>query len=94
MKFPYLVTHNGIEYPIGADVPIEETAPSKKEAVIETVEETKAEEPTEETAFAYTKTDIKRMASADLKKLAKEYGIDSSLSGADIKDEIIKKFGL
>ena len=24
MKFPYLVKHNGVYYPIGADVPIEE----------------------------------------------------------------------
>lgn len=25
MKFPYKVRHNGVDYPIGADVPIEES---------------------------------------------------------------------
>lgn len=44
--------------------------------------------------FAYTKTEINRMSTADLKKLAKENGLDDSLSGADIKKALIKKFGL
>ncbi len=96
MKFPYLVTHNGIDYPIGADVPIEEeTAPVKQEeTVIDTVEE-KVEEPTiEEPTFEYTKTEIKRMPIAELKKIAKANDIDDTMSGADIKEAIIKKFGL
>ena len=42
----------------------------------------------------YTKTEINRMSTADLKKLASENGIDDSLSGAEIKKEIISKFGL
>lgn len=44
--------------------------------------------------FAYTKTEINRMSTADLKELAKEQGIDDELSGADIKKALIKKFGL
>lgn len=43
---------------------------------------------------AYTKTEINRMSTADLKELAKENGIDDELSGADIKKALIKKFGL
>lgn len=42
----------------------------------------------------YTKTEINRMSTADLKELAKEQGIDDELSGADIKKVLIKKFGL
>jgi hypothetical protein len=34
------------------------------------------------------------MSTADLKKLAKENGLDGSLSGADIKKALISKFGL
>ena len=42
----------------------------------------------------YTKTEINRMSTADLKELAKEQGLDDELSGADIKKALIKKFGL
>lgn len=42
---------------------------------------------------AYTKTEINRMPTADLKKLAKENGIDDG-SGAEIKKALIAKFGL
>lgn len=42
----------------------------------------------------YTKTEINRMSTADLKKLAKENGIDDDLSGAEIKKDLIAKFGL
>ena len=44
--------------------------------------------------FAYTKTEINRMSTADLKKLAKENGLDDSLSGAEIKKALIAKFDL
>ena len=43
---------------------------------------------------AYTKTEINRMSTAELKKLAKENGLDDSLSGAEIKKDLIAKFGL
>ena len=42
----------------------------------------------------YTKTEINRMSTADLKKLAKGNGIDESLSGSEIKKALIDKFGL
>lgn len=42
----------------------------------------------------YTKTEINRMSTADLKKLAKENGLDDSLSGAEIKKALIAKFDL
>lgn len=42
----------------------------------------------------YTKTEINRMSTADLKKLAKENGLDESMSGAEIKKALIDKFNL
>jgi uncharacterized protein (DUF305 family) len=55
---------------------------------IEEVKEEIAEMPT------YSKTEINRMSTADLKELAKEQGIDNELSGANIKKALIKKFKL
>ena len=43
---------------------------------------------------AYTKTEINRMSTADLKELASENGLDDSLSGAEIKKALIDKYGL
>lgn len=59
-----------------------------KEDVIEITDE----EVIKENQF--TKTEINRMPTADLKKLAKENGIDDSLSGAEIKKALIEKFNL
>lgn len=44
--------------------------------------------------FAYTKTEINRMSTADLKKLAKENGLDDGLSGAELKKALIEKYNL
>lgn len=45
MKYPYLVIHNGIEYPIGQDVPNDNTnTQTNTQAVVETVETTVNEE--------------------------------------------------
>ena len=48
------------------------------------------------TSFAYTKTDINRMSTADLQALASENGIvdADSFSGADLKSMLIEKFNL
>lgn len=81
MKFPYHVKHDGIDYAPGEDVPIE-----KPKAVEEVKEETKT--------FGYTKTQINRLSTAELQKLAIENGIDSSKSGAEIKKLIITKYQL
>lgn len=96
MKFDHKVKFKGILYEIGQDVPMEEKkavekANTKPQEVVDietTVEIVKTKE------FAYTKTEINRMSTADLKKLAKENGIDDSLSGAEIKKALIEKFGL
>lgn len=44
----------------------------------------------------YTKTDINRMSTADLQKLAAEQGIENAqtTSGAELKEILIAKFNL
>ena len=102
MKFNHRVKFNGILYEVGQNVPIEENkAENKANTKPQEVLKTKVEEVDENrnaqrlvTSDGYTKTEINRMPTADLKKLAKENGIDDGLSGADIKKALIKKFGL
>ena len=68
----------------------------KQRAVVKTapVNTEKAKEKNFLEEFAYTKTEINRMSTADLKELAKENGLDGSLSGAEIKKALIAKFDL
>lgn len=68
----------------------------KQRAVAKTapVNTEKAKEKNFLEEFAYTKTEINRMSTADLKALAKENGLDDSLSGAEIKKALIAKFDL
>ena len=105
MKFNHRVKFKGVLYEVGQDVPMEENkAENKANTKPQEVLKTKVEEVKESADFsadfsadkksAYSKTDINRMSTADLKELAKEQGIDDELSGADIKKALIKKFGL
>lgn len=96
MKFNHLVKYNGKYYPTGTDVPV-----GGKPVEDKKVEKVKADDfaqymnlPEETSEVQYTKTEINRMSTADLKKLAKENGIDDSLSGAEIKKALIDKFNL
>lgn len=89
MIFNHLVKHNGIYYPAGTDVPVEEEA--KKEQPI--VQDEVKEEPQEkEVKFPYSKTQINRMSTSELKAIAKEYGLNDKASGSEIKATIIKKY--
>lgn len=53
-------------------------------------------EETEQPTQPYTKTDINRMSTADLQKLAAEKGIENadSFSGADLKKMLIELMNL
>ena len=82
MIYPYIVSENGIWYPAGADVP-EDISPITTDNLTEKLVHN-----------GHTKTEINRMSTTYLKKLASDNGIDESLSGAEIKKAIIKKFGL
>ena len=51
--------------------------------------------PPEETKETeYTKTEINRMSTADLRELAEKNGLDNSLSGAELKKLLINHYGL
>lgn len=87
---------------------LEELASSKNKQgkpLIEKVEEVKEKNFLDEFAesvaedrnakkIIYTKTEINRMSTADLKKLAKENGLDDGLSGAELKKALIEKYNL
>lgn len=94
MKFPYTVTHNGITYKPGTEIPDNEESAKVEETVVDEVIENKA--PIEEKKFEHTKTEINRMPIDELKSLAKESGVENAneKSGADLKKELIEKFGL
>ena len=51
-------------------------------------------EPEETKETEYTKTEINRMSTADLKELAEKNGLDNSLSGAELKRLLINHYGL
>ena len=106
MKFDHRVKFKGVLYEIGQDVPMEEkkavekanTKPqevAKEEVADDFSQYMNAPEIEEEsTEVKYTKTEINRMSTADLKELAKENDIDDGLSGAEIKKALIEKFEL
>ena len=56
----------------------------------------KAEKPEENAVKQYSKSDISRMSTADLKTLAPTLGIEvmEESTGAKLKEEIIEKLGL
>lgn len=89
MKYPYIVNKDGVWYPAGTEVP-EGTKIAEKPK-----EEDFSQymtPPTEDKS--YTKTEINRLSTAELKALAKENGIDDSLNGGELKKLLIEKFGL
>ena len=95
MIYKHQVKYNGKYYPAGTDVPVGvNPVEDKKEEVKEKNFLDEFVENLAKEEVAYTKTEINRMSTADLKKLAKENGLDDSLSGADIKKDLIAKFGL
>ena len=87
MVYSHLVKYNGVYYPAGTDVPVGVASVEIKDNKI--IDEVKEE-------IKYTKTDINRMSTSDLKSLAKSEGIKGAdtLSGADLKKVLIEKFGL
>ena len=100
MKFNHRVKFKGILYEVGQNVPIEENkaenkANTKSQAVVKTdyVDEIVKDDAVVENN-SYTKTEINRMSTAELKKLAKKNGLDESYSGAEIKKSLIELFGL
>ena len=98
MKFDHRVKFNGILYEIGQDVPTEENkAVAKKEAVDDFSQYMNEPEIKEEsTEVKYTKTEINRMSTAELKEVAKLNGVYDAddMTGGELKKVLIEKFGL
>ena len=97
-KYPYIVNKDGIWYKSGTEVPDTSNSALEKNKV-ENKSNTKPQTVSEnadvrDEKIEYTKTDINRMPTSDLKKLAKENGLDESMSGAEIKKALIDKFEL
>lgn len=91
MKFPYLVKHDGVYYPIGTDVPIEKpsggvTAPTETSGKVEEVKEDDVVTEDKEMPFQmkYTEEEL-NVPFQNLKKMCKENGIKfSNKDGADV----------
>ena len=99
-KYPYIVNKNGVWYASGTEIPEdskaennEKTEAIKEKNFLDEFAETVAEDRNAK-KLVYTKTEINRMSTADLKELAKLNGIDDGLSGAEIKKALIEKFEL
>ena len=99
-KYPYIVNKNGVWYASGTEIP-EDSKAENNEKTEETKEKNFLDEFAEsmntsgkKEEVSYTKTEINRMSTADLKELAKENGIDDSLSGAEIKKILIEVYNL
>lgn len=75
------IKHDGVWYKVGDEVP-ESNSNSVPSGFMNPPE--------------YTKTEINRMSTADLKKLASENGIENAIeiNGSDLKKMLIEKFGL
>jgi hypothetical protein len=90
MVFKHLVKYNGVYYHAGADVPAGDKPVDNKKKLDEVVEE----KATLENKF--TKSEITRMSTADLKEVAKLNGIENAedMTGAKLKEVLIEKFKL
>lgn len=97
MKYPYIVNHNGKWYPTGEEVPAgndfvldEKVVEKVKDNVIEITDDKIIKEN------QFTKTDINRMSTAELKELASKEDVDGAedMTGSELKKVLIEKFGL
>ena len=101
MVFKHLVKHNGKYYPAGTEVPVggkpveyKKTEKPKEDDFSQYMNQPEIKE--ESTEAKYTKTEINRMSTAELKSLAIENGIDGAdeMTGADLKKVLIEHFKL
>ena len=82
MTFGHKVKYNGKWY-----------MPGEKIAEVEKSASSFSENTNLSAEKSYTKTEINRMSTADLKELAEKNGLDNSLSGAELKKLLIEHYG-
>lgn len=82
MKYPYVVAFNDVWYPAGTEVPVGDVSVD--------VESQKTEKK-----YSFTKSEINRMAVADLKIICEKEGIKAEeLSGAEMKKLLLERYQL
>lgn len=89
MVAKHSVKVNGVWYRAGEEISPAKNAPKEEDDFAKHMNP-----PTEE--VTYTKTEINRMSTAELKEVAKVNGIESAedMTGAELKKVLIEKFGL
>lgn len=79
MKFPYLVKHDGVYYPIGTDVPIETSGEGVKAPAVDVSGKVEVEEEVNDIPFISKYSDEElNVPFQELKKMCKENGIKFS----------------
>lgn len=86
MVYPYIVKHNGVYYPAGADVPVDSAEEKSEES----------EDDEESDPQGYTRTSIQQMRKSELLDLAASVGIetDENTTGSQLKEALLEHFGL
>ena len=97
-KYPYIVNKDGVWYPAGAEVPEDANLVENKK--VEEVNKNDFSQfmnpPVEDNTTKYTKTEINRMSTAELKEIATNEKIigAKNMTGTDLKKVLIEKFEL
>lgn len=84
-KYPYIVNNNGVWYPAGAEVPAKPTFQKESHETRNVAKTT-----------PYTKTEISRMTTSELKKVANDMNIENAetMTGVEIKKCLYKMLEL
>lgn len=96
MKFDHKVKYNGKWYMPGEEIEEAEKSASDFSAYMNPPEECGLPFVTVPNEKKYTKTEINRMSTAELKTFAKEHEVDNAkdMTGAELKKVLIDKLGL
>ncbi len=91
MKYDHVVKYNGEYYIAGEDVPIEEHLPYDPGSEEEGLEGDYSDEDItlETDGHVYTREDLERMKTRDIKQLAEDMGIKIIKT---VKDDVINEF--
>lgn len=88
MKYPYIVNKDGVWYPAGTEVP--------EDIDVEYEDDFSQHINPPEEPKTYTKTEINRMSTADLRKMALNTGVENAdaMTGTELKKYFFDVFGL
>lgn len=92
-KYPYIVNKDGVWYPTGTNVPEDADFVVDNKVDGDVIEKTLKDTKNSPT---YTRTDINRMPVSQLRKMAKNTGVEGAddMSGAELKEYLIAVLGL